>query len=179
MNTKELFLKTLEDLEKKSQSQDWYDMLLISGLIYKLLYDKHPMVYEVNTSKIPISFEVNDMKLHTDPSLMFSSVEDAFDPQTTPPPFAKPMIVNTQVLYSREVMTIGPEILTVKDLIKFLRNKQGGVHYDNVASVDKEPVLKELQETMGIAGVTAGLRLMRAISRVVVRGLQPLKQNLQ
>jgi len=47
MDKKALFLKSLEDLERKSQSQDWYDMLLISGLVYKLLYDDHPLVDEM------------------------------------------------------------------------------------------------------------------------------------
>jgi hypothetical protein len=175
MDKKALFLKSLEDLEGKSQSQDWYDMLLISGLVYKLLYDEHPLVDEINTTKTKISFEINDRQLPNDPSLVFYSIEDGFDPQTSVPHLTKSIIVNKDGLYSRQIMIINSEVFTVKELIRFLRNKQGGVHTDNVSLTDKDILLKDIQTTLGIGGVSAGLRLMRAISRVVVRGLHPLK----
>lgn len=175
MNQKALFLKTLDDLEQKSQSQDWYDMLLISGLIYKLLYDEHSLVDEVNNAKMKISFEVNDRQLPNDPSLVFYSIEDGFDPQTSAPHLIKIVTVNKDGLYARKIMIVNSEVYTVKELIRFLRNKQGGVHNDNVSLSDKDVILKDIQTTLGIGGVFAGLRLMQAISRVVVKGLQPLK----
>ena len=176
MKPKELFLKILEDLEQKSHSNDWYDMLLISGLIYKLLYDKHPLVDEINASKLQISFEVNNRRgTSIDSSLIFWSIEDGFDPETSVPSLSKPINVNREGLYTQQVMRINGEVINVKDLIRFLRNKQGGVHHDNVALVDKDKLLKQLQTELGIGGVPGGLRLMRAIARVVVKGLTPLK----
>lgn len=179
MDKEALFLKSIEDLEKKSQSEDWYDMLLISGLLYKLLYDEHPLVDEINTTRIKISFEINDRQLPNDPSLSFYSIEDSFDPQTSVPHITKPITVNKDSLYARQIMIINSEVFTVKELIRFLRNKQGGVHNDNLSLTDKELLLKDIQTTLGIGGVSAGLRLMRVISRVVVRGLRPLKEHIQ
>jgi hypothetical protein len=49
------------------------------------------------------------------------------------------------------------------------------VHIDNVSLSDKEKLLKELQATLFIGGVKAGLKLMTAIARIVVKGLSPLK----
>lgn len=175
MNQKELFIKTLEDLERKSQSQDWYDVLLTSGLTYKLLFDEHPLVDEINKEKKKIFFEVNDESPPNDPSLVFWSVEDGFDPQTSVPHLTKIIRVNRDGLYGRQIMVIESEIITVKELIRFLRNKQGGVHNDNISLTEKDKILKELQATFRIGGVAAGLRSMGAISRVVVRGLSFLK----
>lgn len=175
MNQKELFLKTLEDLEQKSKSNDWYDMLLISGLIYKLLYDEHPIINEINIGKIKISFEINDRQPPDSHSLVFWSVEDGFDPQTSVPQLTKIICVDKDELYARKIMIINSEIVTVKDLIRFLRNKQGGVHNDNVSLSDKDKILKDLQATLTIGGVNAGLRLMRAISRIIINGLESLK----
>ena len=175
MNKKELFLKTLEDLDKKSQSQDWYDMLLISGLIYKLLYDEHPLVDGDNILKTRIEFEINDRQLPNSSDLMFYSIEDGFDPQTSVPHLTKSITVDRAGLYSRPVMIINSKIFTVKDLIRFLRNKQGGVHNDDVSLDDKDKILKDLQNNFGIRGVPAGLSLLRAISRVVIKGLSSLK----
>jgi hypothetical protein len=171
MNQKALFLRTLEDLNQKSQSGDWYDMLLISGLIYKLLYDTHPLVDENNPTKAKIFFEVNSKEPPKDPFLAFWSIEDGFDPETSVPHLAKPIKVDRQGLYARQVMIINSETINIKDLIRFLRNKQGGVHNDNISLTDKDKILKELQGRFGIMGVPAGLRLMRAISRVVAKGL--------
>ncbi|MHB8913450.1 MAG: hypothetical protein ACYC4I_00335 [Minisyncoccota bacterium] len=175
MDTKQLFEKTLKDLIEKSQSNDWYDMLLISGLIYKLLYDEHPLVDEVNITKQKVVFDVNDRDIPNDQSLVFYSIEDGFDPETSVPHLTNIISVDKNALYARKVMVINGEIITVKELIRFLRNKQGGVHSDNMSLTDKDKVLKELQTSFSVGGVNAGFRLMRAISRVVVKGLSPLK----
>jgi len=175
MDTRNIFLKTLEDLENKSKSRDWYDMLLVAGLIYKLLYDKHPVVDAINTSKQEIVFNVNDRTLPSDPSLTFYSIEDGIDPETSVPHLTKIKQVDRAGLYACPVMVVNGETITVKELIRFLRNKQGSVHFDDVSLTPKDRLLKELQATLFIGGVNSGLRLMRAIARVVVKGLDPLK----
>ena len=175
MDTKNIFLKTIEDLESKSQSQDWYDMLLLAGLIYKLLYDEHPLVDEINISKPKVTFVVNDRLVPSDPSLMFYSIEDGIDPEISVPHLTKPIEVDRSGLYARPVMVVNGEVITIKDLIRFLRNKQGSVHFDDVSLTAKDKILKEIQASLFIGGVNSGLRLMRAISRVVVKGLEPLK----
>lgn len=175
MDTNQLFKKTLDDLREKSQSSDWYDMLLISSLIYKLLYDPHPLVDEVNLAKQKIIFLVNQRNVPTDPSLMFWSVEDGLDPDTSVPHLTKSVEVDRAGLYSQPVMVVNGISITVKELIRFLRNKQGSVHFDGVSLSDRDKILKEIQSTLFIGGTNAGLRLMRAISRVVVKSLDQLK----
>lgn len=174
MDKKQLFKKTLEDLKIKSQSNDWYDMLLISGLIYKLLYDEQPLVNEVKNKNLKISFKINNRVIPSDPSLIFWSIEDGFDPETSVSHLTNIIEIDKEELYRRPVMIVKGEIITVKDLIKFLRNKQGGVHNDTVKLTDKDKILKDLQENFFIGGVNLGLRLMRAISRVIIKGLEQI-----
>ena len=44
-----LFLKTVEDLERRLLERDPYEILLIAGLIRKLFLDDHPLVDRVNS----------------------------------------------------------------------------------------------------------------------------------
>lgn len=167
---KELFNKTLEDLRNKSKSNDWYDMLLISSLVYKLLYDQHPLINKVAENKT-IKFEINNRKPPGILGLTFWSVEDGIDPDTSAPRLLNRKIVTKDGLYTQIVMLVNGEIFTIKDLIKFLRNKQGAVHSDTISLNEKESILKDIQNTLTIGGVAAGLRLMRAISRIVLKAL--------
>lgn len=150
-------------------------MLLLSGLVYKLLYDRHPLVDVANTSGQQIVFSVNDRKLPTDPTLVFYSIEDGIDPDTSVPHLTNAVRMDRNGLYQQPVMVVKGEAITVKDLIRFLRDKQGSVHADNVSLTDKDKLMKELQATLFIGGTNSGLRLMRAIARVVIKGLNPLK----
>jgi len=43
---------------------------------------------------------------------------------------------------------------------------------------DQEKILKELGQTLGIGGLPVGIRILKAISRVVLKGLAPLKDKL-
>ena len=61
MNTEELFLRTIEDLEESISSTDSYTVLQASALLRKLLLDDYPLVDQVNqTYKLKIKFEIID-----------------------------------------------------------------------------------------------------------------------
>lgn len=171
-----LFLKTIEDIEKKMKSRDGYDILMISGLLRKLLLDDDPLIHQVNQSqKLKISFTVNDRRPPIgDNSLMFWSIEDGFDPNTSVPRLTKPVEVNKDQLLKRQIMIINGQIITVLDLIKFLSNVQGGIHAGQPMN-SKETTLKEVQKYLGIGGLPAGIRSILSISRVILKGLEPLR----
>jgi len=176
MDKDQLFTKTLEDIEKKMKSRDEYEILMISGLLRKLLLDNNPLIYQVNQSrKLKISFIVNDRQPPvSDKSLVFWSVEDGFDPDTSVLHLTKPLEVNKDQLLKRQIMIINSEMVTVQDLIKFLSNVQGGVHAGRLENV-KETTLQEAQKYLGIGGLPAGIRSILSISRVIIKGLKPLR----
>ena len=176
MNKDFLFIKTLGDIEKKMKSHDEYEILMISGLLRKLLLDGNPLIHQVNKSrKLKISFTVNDRKPPVgNKSLVFWSIEDGFDPDTSVPHLTKPVEVNKDQLLRRQIMIINGEMITVLDLIKFLSNVQGGVHAGKPENI-KEATLKEAQRYLGIGGLPAGIRSILSISRVIIKGLEPLR----
>lgn len=171
-----LFIKTIEDIEKKMKSRDGYEILMISGLLRKLLLDDNPLMHQVNQSrKLKISFIINDRQPPAgDKSLVFWSIEDGFDPDTSVPHLTKLVEVNKDQLLKRQIMIINGQIIMVLDLIKFLSHVQGGIHAGEPTN-SKETTLKEVQKYLGIGGLPAGIRSILSISRVVLKGLKPLK----
>jgi hypothetical protein len=176
MNKDFLFIKTLEDIEKKMESRDEYEIILISGLLRKLLLDNNPLVNQVNQSrKLKIFFIVNDRQTPIgDNSLTFWAIEDGFDPNTSVPRLTKAIEVNKDQLLKRRIMIINRQTITVLDLIKFLSHVQGGIHVGKPTS-SEEVNLKEIQKYLGIGGLPAGIRSILSISRVILKGLEPLK----
>lgn len=174
-----LFLRTLEDIENKMKSQDGYEIFMISGLLRKLLVDSNSLIDQVNESHLKITFIVNDRKLPDgDSSLMFYSMEDGFDPDTSVPHLSHPIQVNRDQLLKKQIMIINGEIITVLDLIKFLSHVQGGIHAGKPKG-SKEVVLSEIQKSLGIGGLPAGIRTILSISRVVTKGLEPLRESIK
>jgi hypothetical protein len=77
-------------------------------------------------------------------------------------------------LLARRVMVINGEDVTVRDLIDQLAHIEGAVHRSNPRE-RREIVLSEAARTLFIGGLPAGVRQIQAVSRVVVRGMQPLR----
>lgn len=76
------------------------------------------------------------------------------------------------------MMKVEDNLITVRDLIRTLRNVSGGVHRGDPSQ--KEPnqeVITELQKQLFVGGAEVGLRSMRAIGRVVLKGLKPFEIN--
>ena len=48
MDKTSLFLKTLEDIKKKMNSRDGYEIFMIFPLLRKLLIDDYPLIDQVN-----------------------------------------------------------------------------------------------------------------------------------
>lgn len=176
MSKYQLFIKTLEDIGKRMKSQDEYEVLMITSLLRKLLVDKNPLIHLVNRNRrLKIFFIVNDRQPPiSDKSLAFWSAEDGFDPDTSVSHLIKPMKVNEDQLLKRQIMIINGQIITVLDLIKFLSNIQGGIHA-GAPTNSKEIMLKGVQKYLGIGGLPAGVRGILPISRVILKGLEPLK----
>lgn len=174
MNKYNLFLNTLGDIESRLETSDEYEILMISGLLRKLILENDSLVNQINKErKIKIRFLINDKN---PPSFMsdlsFWSIEDGIDPDSVP--FNNVKEINIEGFLQKQVMLINGQIITVKDLIKHMANVEGAVH-PGLPKTDKEKLLKELGETFGIGGLPAGIRLLKAISRVILKGLQPLK----
>ena len=115
--------------------------------------------------------------------LIFWSVEDNFHPKTGSLSY-KPIEVTRDQLLARLVMISGSHSISVKELIKNVANVQGAVHSiskndkDITMKNDKDIIMKKTAEMFGIGGLPAGLRLLCTISRVIIEGLEPLKDQI-
>jgi hypothetical protein len=80
-------------------------------------------------------------------------------------------------LLARRVMVLGGESITVRDLIDHLAHIEGAVHRSDPKE-HRELVLSQAARDVFIGRLPAGVRQIQAIARVVLRGLQPLRDVL-
>jgi len=180
MGREQLFLNTFDELEALSRqgSQSEYDILKIPLLLRKLLMDDLPLVEAINREyKLKIKYRINDSGPSTTQGLIYWSVLDSFDPDTSPPEMINPVEVRVERLLQTEVMIYKGQRITVKDIVRYLAYVEGGIHIGEPAS-DKDKALTELKERVQLGGYQPAIIAMRAIGRVVAKGLKPLRQEL-
>lgn len=180
MNIEELFLWTLEDLEKSITSNDPYTVLHASALLRKLLLDDYPLLDQVNQNyRLKIEYEIIDNDKFFEmfdilelPNLEFLGIQDAFDPDSIPNPPIK--IVKRDAFLNSKIQISGEKVFTVREVIQHQSNVRGGVHAGKPKN-DDDKALSETEETISIMGVPAGLRQLKAIGRVVLKSLHHLR----
>jgi hypothetical protein len=174
MDRDTLFLRTLDELEARTSGQDAYDLLMVAGLLRKLLLDR--FVDDVNKERrLKIRYQPNDypiLQLPPSAGMTLWTLQDGFDPEVSD--IQRPLDVAVGGLLSRPMMVILGEVVSVKDVISYLANKAGAVHVSEPFSA-KEKALAQLDATMTLAGNPPVIRTMLAVTRVVLRGLQPLR----
>jgi len=152
---------------------------MIAALIRKLILDKNSLMDQVNRKRRQkIRFIINDRSVPSfKPSPIFWSVADGFDPNTSVPILRKPIKVTKDQLLSRTVMIYKGHTFTVKELVLHIANIQGAVHV-GIPKDQKGRDLKKIEEILRIGNLSQGLRLLRAIDRVIRNGLKPLKEQI-
>jgi hypothetical protein len=175
-----LFLRTLDDLEKRIASQDEYEILGASALLRKLLIDDQPLVDQVNREyRIRLKFEItapHKMPEGT-PEPMFFSVQDGIDPDTAPP-FLQRLTATRDQFFASKLLYVNGQPYTLKDIILFEANMMGAVHAGSPKE-EKEKVLAQLNIMFQIGGHRSSLRQLQAIGRVVLKGLKPLQEAVK
>lgn len=175
-NLDNLFLNTLKDLQTKIISNDQYEILMAAALLRKLLSDENPLIDQVNRNrKLKIRFTINNKKPLDEAGLYFWTVQDGFDPDTAVR--VSPLSVNKEGLLKSTSMVIQGRVITVLALIRFLSHIQGAVHTDDPTN-EEEEMLKIFSEKLTIGEQSPSVRSICAICRVVLKGLEPLKQEV-
>jgi hypothetical protein len=194
MDRDRLFLHTLEDIEQRLSSRSEYEILGLAWLLRKLLLDGGALLDQVaQPRRYKPQFRVNDWTLQrflewrgvpperfsavTDKMILWSA-EDNFDPEVAQVFGADPIVVSKDQLLAREVMVFQGHRITAKDLIDFEAHVQGAVHAGRPKG-QKEPALKDLADQLRTGNLPQGLRTLRAIARVTLRSLEPLRQAVE
>jgi hypothetical protein len=187
MNSEALFVKTLEDLQRRTTDEtDEYEVLLSAGLLRKLLMDSTPLINRVNSvegRRLTIRFRINGPTPYQELLLshgpIFWSLEDGIDPDLGQPPgLVNPVEATRDQLLARQVMQLQGTPVTVRDLIDQLAHIEGAVHNQQPRE-RREELLKAVAQQIYIRGLPAGVSQIRSIGRVVIRGLRPLRDAVE
>jgi hypothetical protein len=177
MDVQSLFVETLDELATRAEAHDEYDVLMAAGLIRKLLLDAAPLVDQVNRShRLKLVFEIGESGAFPPgvPAPTHWAAQDGLDPNTAPPFVRRRQVTRDELLATVVVISNGSSH-SVRDVVLFEANVMGAIHAGS-AKEDKDRVFLELNSALAIGGHRVSLRQLKAISRVVLRGLEPLRQ---
>ena len=180
MSEKEiLFLKTYKDIEKRLNEEKPYEILHISALVRKLFLDDFPLVDQVNRSyKEKIFFEITKTQLYPPglPAPTYFSVQDGLDPATARP--GKQILqVKRDEFFKTPILLVNGKEYSIREIILFEANIMGGVHA-GFAKTDNEKTLKQI-DNLFVGGYRTSLRQLKAIARIILKALKPLKEKIE
>jgi len=175
--TDTLFIHTLDDLERRIVSKDWYEVLGASAFIRKLLLDEFPLVDRVNQlHKLKINFLIVDYDLiGARPTIALMG--DGLDPDTSPPN-VKTRLVNRAQFLKTIIFVAGDKQYSVRDVVLFEANVMGGVHAGSPKN-EQERVLKQVNKFFLFSGGRASLQELCSIGRIVLKALKPLRAKIE
>jgi hypothetical protein len=182
METDRLFLEVMADLEARAAAPSEYGMLKAAGLLRQMFLDGGKSLVDIvnRERRIKLSFSVLEKEAHVqmllDDGAVFYSVEDGFDPGSGS--FGTPADLTRDQFLKLRVMVVNRHTVSVHDLIDQLAHVEGGVHAGAPAS-EKAEALAAAARAFGIGGLPAGLRVMAAVSRVVLKSLADLRSAVE
>lgn len=179
MDAERLLLARCKQLAVLVQSNDEVELLDMASLIRQLLFDQHSLTDSVNKgrNKVNLMFHVGDFSYPPDQYVTLMSLEDGIDPHTRRP--GSPSLSLSRKRFQNHVIAHGAgQQLTIMEAIKFAANVAGGRHHDPYPK-DKDKIIASLSKQHRIGGLPFGVRLQKAIARVVLRALDPLIQDVQ
>jgi hypothetical protein len=84
-------------------------------------------------------------------------------------------VLTRDQFFRTEVAVINSHVYTARDVVAFQANVMGGVHAGS-PKTEMEHALKQIDETIAVGGYASSLRQLKAIGRVVLRTLTPLRE---
>jgi len=181
-----IFNKTLQEIKLKIDSPDQYDILMVSGLIRKLLIDgENSLIHQIDKENKKVRFNVNfrqplharmpDLFKGADIANYFWSAENGLDPLIADKRRGYNLkSLNLDDFLECPVMFAKGELITIRDLVKHLSDKEGGIHKQKapIKEVDiKNIIMHELARMIEINNLPTGLNVLRSISSIVCRDL--------
>lgn len=172
MQADELFVERCKQVERLLASNQEIDLLDLAGVLRQLLLDGTPLAHKANKGGLKLRFNVGTFRQEPDQRTTFLILEDGLDPETRPPG-SPAKEVNFDGFLGHAILYIDGKAHSVADVVKFAANVAGGVHHvDNPKAAQK--ALSEFSTLYRIGGLPSGVRQMKAIGRVTLKGLQPL-----
>jgi hypothetical protein len=175
----DLFLRTLEDLDRRARTTDEYEALGAAALLRKLLMDDSALVHQVNRyRREKLRFRINgetplEQAILEDKPIVWA-IGDSIDPDAMPGMANSPMDAKIDQLLARTVLYAHGERLSVGDLIKQVAHIDGAVHAGKPFNPRQE-LIDQVSRFMTFNGLPSTVHHVQLIGRIVVRGLIPLR----
>lgn len=178
MNSENLFIETIDDIKKKLVTQSTYDFLKISGMLRLLLLDK--LVDTANKKhKLKIAYIANPVNegiealVNLGLGVTFANEVDSLNPDLSgykngPKEYKKDDFLKIKPLY------LHGNYYSIKDIINLIANAEGGVHFEENVSRDKNKDMSEFNRSFYVLGRPAITLLIRPITQISVKSLEPL-----
>jgi hypothetical protein len=173
-----LFLKTIEDIKQRAESQDRYAVLGIAPLLRKLFIDAEPLLQAVrrHRQQPSVGFRFNPFvpkpRLQGPPTwravLEYGRDELVGDPDSSR--------LTAKQFLSASVAAWQGESLSVRDVVKHYSNIEGGVHL-GISDSDFSDVVLEIFPPF-YDRVPDPVRMLIPIARVAIDGLHELRDDI-
>jgi hypothetical protein len=180
MDSSELFLATLSDLERCLSIGDDYSMLRASALLRQLLLDKHSLVHQANHEyRLKLRFTVcgrayRETMLRMGPLYYFAlnSIHRSGSLGKLPEE------VSLDVFLATPALKLAEQLVTVGNLISISANVLGGVHKGD-PKTEREQAIAEFTRVASGSGPTISASQLKPIVLIALEGLQPLRRAIQ
>jgi hypothetical protein len=173
----QLFVRTLDDLERRTNATDEYEVLMSTALLRKLLLDGTRLTDQVNRKyRVDLRFRISAVspyeQLLYEDNPVFWAIEDALDPNCRLA--YAPYDATRDQFLARRVMRFSGTWLSVRDVINQLANIEGAVHHSEARDA-KERALQEVAMRYMNSGLPGAVNQIKLIGRITMRGLAPLR----
>jgi hypothetical protein len=177
------FCNAYDELEELSTGQlNDYKINQISRVLRQFLFDSKSIISTTACIAMPkngkFTFTCSPYKPLRSADLEFGSIQDGFHPEPDMP-FTSPIKVSRQDLGKQLLFEYKGNPFTVKQLVKYVANKEGGVHFDQSELDVTEEVMREAQDFLGVGGRAALTSMLKSVGLVVLEGFSDLRQNAE
>jgi hypothetical protein len=173
MNVDRFFVECLDELESRATwESSEYSLLRAGGLLRELLIDGLPVVREVNRERrLTLTFRVRRPPTTND---VVAWHINSLDPNTEAEDGTIEDL-DLDHLLQVPVIHLGPDRLTIKDIVTLAANVRGGVHRGKPETREHK-LIEAFQLKVTLGETPAELIALIPIVSVVLRGLEPLRE---
>ena len=178
-HTLQHFQDSYEELiEISNKNTKNYNLNKIAAILRQFLLDKNQLLTDIrnilNVNKLQtrtISYPCQPYVAPPIPTLQFGAAYDGFEVTNAIPSFSSNLFLNISV------GIVNGSVISVKDLIKYVANKDGAIHYDQKKLQGNDLLLQQLQHEFNVGGNSALSKMLPPVGRVVLKGLREVYEK--
>jgi hypothetical protein len=184
-NEEKLFVRTIDELSDIIHTDDYFNVLFSSAHIRKLFLERNPLFVVVNkTYHLKIEFEYaddyNNFIRNYPTNILkpngFLAIEGIDPYKGVSSAVVK---VDKDKFFKTTIGSFDNKEYTIKDLIKFFAHIKGGVHV-GIPESEIEKNLDVIHEHPSFSTLSLNILLqqMRVITKIILKALRPLQQEI-